>query len=107
MDSEKPLQREFEKIDAVARRDREQAENYDNAISHSVEYQETRKLFNRVTEQDARALALLKSYRGKLASTIGDEKKPVFEKQPVGWEESEFLTGSQYVAVDLKLKFSS
>src|SRR5690606_31497361 len=46
---EKPLQREFGRIDAIAKRDREQVENQDRALSHLPEYQEARKQFNRVS----------------------------------------------------------
>lgn len=101
----KPLQREFEKIEAVAKREKEQAENQGRAMSHLVEYQEARKLFSRIAEQDARGLALLSLYRGKLLNSMRDSDARFEKWKESGVEETEFLTGSQYAAEPLKLKY--
>ena len=102
---EKPLQQQRAKIDATAQREREQAENHDRALSHAQDYQAVRNLFARVAEQDARVLARLTSYRGKLVSALQD-KDARFEKQKLeGVEATELLSGSEYLALTLRLKY--
>lgn len=99
------LQRDFEQIDAIAKRKREEVDNHVRATSHMLDYQEARRSLSRVVEQDARVLALLNAYRGKLITAMrGLDVR--FEKwRPVGIESTEFLTGSQYAAEPLVLKY--
>lgn len=104
-DLARPLQHEFEKIDAVARREKEQAKNQDRAMAHLQEYQEARKMFSRIKEQDARGIALLSLYRGKLLNAMRDRDARFEKWGESGVEEKEFLTGSQYAAEPIEFKF--
>ncbi|MFN3398915.1 MAG: hypothetical protein ACK4Z4_01125 [Ferrovibrio sp.] len=102
---EKPLQAAFDKIDAIAKRDREQAQNRHNAITHMQDYQKVRVLFNRICEQDAKTLGLLTRYRSQLVNASRGKAINFEKSRDVGVEDAERLTAEQYAAVTLRLKY--
>ncbi len=101
---EKPLQTAFDKVDAVAKRDREQAENRHNAMTHMQDYQNVRLLFNRICEQDAKVLGLISRYRSLLVNAVRGRAVNFVEGKDVGIEDAKRLSGEEYAAVTLKLK---
>ncbi len=103
---QKPVRREFERIDALSDRAIEQARTQDHSLSHLEEYKLGRELFDRVATQDARVIAVLESYRGRLLSKLRQQKGVVIERTPeLPVQAEETLSVEQYGAVPLKIKY--
>lgn len=103
---ERPLQREFERIDAIAKREREKVENHHNTLSHLEDYQQARRQFDVVAKQDAHVLALLTKYRGELVRAVDGGREIIFEKPRESFgEKAGSLVNSQYAAEPLRLKY--
>lgn len=100
-----PLQREFERIDATAKRDVETAHTRDASLTHLPEYQDLRREMARLVAQDQKVLGLLQAYRGGLVSRVRGRNVTFLRPSPLGTDEPEMLPPAEYAAVQLRLKF--
>lgn len=62
-------------------------------------------MFARVAEQDARAVALLSAYRGRLVGAMRDRDVYFEMTRELAGEEARLLTKSEYLAEPLTLKY--
>lgn len=101
----KPLQRDFERIDAEAEKQAEQARNKDRAFAHTPAYASGRALFAAVKAQDARVTALLEAYRSKLVFSAGNSGTIFERKSDLTAQDPEQMTPQDYAAQRIELKY--
>jgi len=100
-----PLNREFEKIDAICEKEIAQARNKHASLASDTEFSIGRSLLAKVAEQDSRVIAALELYRMQLTSALRG-KRAQFEVQPeLDAVEEEMLDATRYAARPLALKY--
>lgn len=101
-----PIQRQFESIDAQCDRNVGQLRTKEQALAGSNRHGEGRRLFARIKEQDARALAVIDAYRGRLRSRAR-EATIVFRKQAeLIPQQADTLDADQYAAEPIVMKYT-
>lgn len=111
---DKELQYAFMKKDAVATRDMKTAHTTENSLQNNPEHQLARRLFERVSAQDANVMGVLETYRSMLVSRVderfggyddGEGGNKVFDRHDLVSDDKERLTPQEYAALPLRIKY--
>lgn len=101
----KPLQRDFERIDAEAEKQVEEARHKERAFAHTPAYATGRALFAAVKAQDAKVTALLEAYRSKLVFAAGNSGTIFEMKSDLSSQEPVQMSPQDYSAQRIELKY--
>lgn len=99
------LKRIFERIDAEADNQAEEARNKDRSFAHTPEYATGRALFSAVRAQDAKVMALLEAYRGKLVLAVANKGATFERKSELSAHIAEQMSPQDYAAQRIELKY--